>query len=603
MLEINQNSEKSFCLGLKNRVLPTLYNDDFKKNGNTPLTFPVSIEPGMAIVLDWGRKRTGWIELTGRGRASYDLAGDRRVFDLYDSPIGRSDDFRGDIWPSFCANKSRGEAELRHPARQLHPISSAQRYLRLTNTSRGSVTLDSAALIPSEFPARPVGSFECSDPAITKAWQMGIDTVHLCTQPADQSLSPVFAPFGNGYVQWDGCRRDREIWGGDLRPGALAWYYNFEDQTPIANSLYIIMSAQHVGCDEHGLFPGSGSSHQIIYEWAFWEVTCLWEYILHTGDEKMLRFAQGVVPSFLDWCEKQFGQTDDGWIHSGNSWMYTIKFQAQVLPGLQASAAIALRNMEKLFKRLQMPDHAARAFVLRQHIHKRFHDCFWAPSLKLYKFLTSPENGQGIRSDLCTNCWAILADIVRPNDRAALLEQIKKYHWTKAGSINIAPALNEDSLHNNCIWPYANSYEVAARFYAGDVAAALELLKRYTQLIAGIGHDTLFEMIHIDGSLPIDPQDGNTLSFCHAWAAQASWALQRYLLGAAPTQLGWKEFTFSPLASPLQWLNGKVATAHGTIEIEIDSSRPTPKGKVIYPSAIHCANQAEMGKHFEFIKK
>ncbi|NQT52822.1 alpha-L-rhamnosidase, partial [bacterium] len=47
-----------------------------------------------------------------------------------------------------------------------------------------------------------LGSFECSDPLLNRIWQVGATTVHLCMQD---------------HV-WDGIKRDRLVWIGDLHP-------------------------------------------------------------------------------------------------------------------------------------------------------------------------------------------------------------------------------------------------------------------------------------------------------------------------------------------------------------------------------------------------
>lgn len=587
-------------LGTTADIVPDIREENSTQVRRFAINKPYRLDEGKTIVFDWHRKRTGWIKIAGKGKIDYALASDLKFFDLFDSNSSKEDYSQTHCRPSFCAGNGIGTFELSSGQELLQPQSNAFRFLRITNNSNSTVTLDSIVLQASEFPAKPVGNFKCSDHVINTGWQMGIESVHLCTQPGDQSNVPVFAPFGEGYVQWDGCRRDREIWGGDLRPGALAWYYNFEDQTPIANSLYIIMNAQHCGCSEHGIFPGSGSTHQIVYEWAFWEVVCLWEYILHTGDEKLVRFAKNVMPLFLDWCEKKFSENPDGWIRSNMSWMYTIKLKNEVLPGLQAVAAIGFKAMENLFNLFDQPEQLKRVKILQDKITSAFHESFWNEDLKAYTF--TADNGGSVRSDLATNCWAILADIVSPKDRKKVLNSIKKLHWTSAGSINISPVLDEPSAHNNNIWPYANAYEVSARFYSGDVDGALEVFKRYIKRIKSIGHNTLFEMINIDGNLPI-LEKGNTLSFCHAWAAQASWALQKYLLGVAPVKIGWKEFSFNPLPCKLEWIEGSIVTPYGTIDVEIDNSNGTQRGKVVHPEQTKCVERQEDFGEMEFISK
>jgi hypothetical protein len=559
--------------------------------------FPYKLEKGQELVLDWERKRTGWISITGSGTLEFTCAGDIKILEILDSDFKTHSYYQGDKFPNNVMINAQGMVDLTSEPKLIRPRMMALRYLRLRNLSDSTATISFLSLKPSEFPEKPVGSFECSDEAINVGWQMGIDTVHLCTQPGEESQSPVFGPFGNGYVQWDGCRRDREIWGGDLRPASLAWYYNWQDQTPVANSLYLIMSAQHNGCSEHGLFPGSGSSHQIFYEWAFWESVCLWEYILHTGDQSLMRFARQVMPTFLDWCERKFSEHPDGWIHASASWMYTIPIKDEPLPALQAAAAIGLEAMEKLFLALDNPGCANRSRALRENIASRFHKSFWDESLQAYLFV-QPKEGDAPHSDLTANAWAIIGDLAPEDKRQTVLDSMKRLHWRDAGSINISPILGITCSHDNNIWPYANAYEVTARFEAGDVDGALEVFKRYINTIRGTGHHTVFEMINLDGSLPIQHHIGDVLSFSHAWASQASWALQRYILGVYPVKPGWSEFACDPIPSPLEWAKGSIVTPHGVIDVELENKNGALKGKVTHPESIKPSEKKPEGIEF-----
>ncbi|MEN6371744.1 MAG: alpha-L-rhamnosidase C-terminal domain-containing protein [Armatimonadota bacterium] len=577
------------ALGTTDNITPYRYIPE--QETSIECAFPCKVEPGQSIILDWGRKRTGWITVSGRGYFEITCASDLRIFDVFAQPYSYFD-------PGVCPANPHEAVELSREPGLIHPGMMALRFLSLKNTGNIPAIITFVSMKPSEFPAQPSGSFECSDEGINTGWQMGIDTVHLCTQPGEESQTPVFGPFGNGYVQWDGCRRDREIWGGDLRPASLAWYYNWEDQTPIANSLYLIMSAQHCGCSEHGLFPGSASSHQIFYEWAFWETVCLWEYILHTGDQTLMRFAAKVMPIFLDWCERKFRESPNGWILASSSWMYTVPLKDEPLPALQAAAAIGLGAMEKLFTVLNDPDCAGRSRTLHDDIVSRFHGSFWSDELKSYLFV-QPKKGDIPRSDLATNAWAILGGLTPASNVMTVLDSMNRLHRTDAGSINISPILDGIFSHNGSIWPYANAYEVAARFHAGDVNGALDLFKRYTGTITEMGHNTLFEMFYKDGSLPIQKHMGDILSLCHAWAAQGSWALQRYLLGAAPIKPGWTEFSFDPRPSYLDWVRGSIVTPQGPIDIEIENGR----GKVAYPGSLSIVGAGIYGSRMEFIRK
>lgn len=574
-----------------------------------PKKLPFQLGPGQSVIIDWEKKRTGWVSLTGQGHLRFAYAGDKRILDLIISEKDRDSKFSQSAAPNYIGAKAEGHLVLSKTETFLHEEIAAFRFFGLCNDSETTAVIENITMEASEFPEKPVGHFECSDPLINKAWQMGIDSVHLCTQPGDHSLNPVFGPFGQNYVQWDGCRRDREIWGGDLRTASLAWYYNFADNSPVANSLYLILSAQHDGCSEHGLFPASASTHQTFYEWALWAVVGLWEYYLHTGDQKLLFVSSLVLPKFLTWCEKKFAEHEDGWMHGNMSWMYTLPFEKQAMPGLQAVAVLALDAMVELFSAISksknnrqvmiqnengIMEESSNPFIifqqqclkLRKNIMDRFDNAFFDKRLKAYRFINNDPWGKP-RSDLCTNCWAILADIVPVNKRIQLLENLNHLHGKEWGRMNLAPVIEEiDSSHNEMIWPYSIAFEISARFYTGDADGALKLLRDQTALLDEQGYSTLPEAVYPDGSPPIKGAPHGTLSLCHAWASQSSWALQRYLLGVFPLTPGWETFSCKPLPSRIEWTRGKISTPHGIIEVELESRNGKTQGILRHPLAI-----------------
>ncbi|MCA9438275.1 MAG: hypothetical protein KC978_20995, partial [Candidatus Omnitrophica bacterium] len=214
------------------------------------------------------------------------------------------------------------------------------------------------------------GSFHCSDSELETIWHMGIYTTLVCTQKNTDSQVPVPAP-GRGYVIWDGPRRDREVWAGDLRLASLIWLSAYDDPEPVANSLYILWHARHVGCDCEGLIPGSASSQQIFYEWTFWFLVNAWEYYEWTKDEN---FLQGLMlandllfPSgpdqTLEWVKKNLNA--DGFVEATNSWMWSIKVQGE-MAALAMVQVAGLEALAKLYRADNRLEKAAEAQALAE---------------------------------------------------------------------------------------------------------------------------------------------------------------------------------------------------------------------------------------------
>ena len=67
-----------------------------------------------------------------------------------------------------------------------------------------------------------IGAFECDDPLLNGIWNTAAYTLRLCIQ--------------NGFL-WDGIKRDRLVWVGDLYPMIRAAYCLYGDLPEIRNSL------------------------------------------------------------------------------------------------------------------------------------------------------------------------------------------------------------------------------------------------------------------------------------------------------------------------------------------------------------------------------
>jgi hypothetical protein len=56
-------------------------------------------------------------------------------------------------------------------------------------------------------------------------------------------------------------------------------------------------------------------------------------------------------------------------------------------------------------------------------------------------------------------------------------------------------------------------------------------------------------------------------SLCHAWGASPIYLLGKYYLGVSPTAAGYETYTVQPQLGGLQWMQGKVPTPNGDIEL------------------------------------
>lgn len=97
------------------------------------------------------------------------------------------------------------------------------RFLRIDTLHRNTELKLKTIVAAVDTHTRPEdGSFECDDPLVNEIWSTAAYTLRLCMQ--------------NGYL-WDGVKRDRLVWIGDLYPEMRAAFCLYKDVPEVLNSL------------------------------------------------------------------------------------------------------------------------------------------------------------------------------------------------------------------------------------------------------------------------------------------------------------------------------------------------------------------------------
>jgi hypothetical protein len=544
------------------------------------------------LLLDFGRKLTGrvWIEIDGP--VDYVYASDpeqmERIIAHADKP-----GFCYDSPPSYIRARPRGRVTSSggKPV-MIEDTLSALRLLRLR--AAGPVTLRRCwvQFSPPHLPL--AGSFACNDAELERFWHMDVYTTLLCTQNNLDAMVPVPAP-GGGFVSWDGCRRDREVWGGDLRLASLTWLGAYDNAEPIRNSLFMLWQGRHVECSEFGMVPGSGSTHQTFFEWTFWFLVNAWEYYLRTGDRDLLTSFMGPLglDKTLEWVKRKGNAR--GFVEATNSWMYVYKVSGEMtaLAIVQVAGLEAMANFFDVGGRPELAREArAMAAKARSLIPERFFDKQMGGMRML-----SLDNPARAHYSIDANAWAVIYGLGDANMRQSCLRFLTRPELqSPVGLRCLFPVFDEKDgdwarwpnwqwVHNTTVWPYPNCYAALARIVSGDMAGGLDTLKAFHRPIDQRGHATIWEAMTPEGGLPFGP-DGNTLSFCHGWGGAGAHILQQYLLGISPEAPGFAKIGVNPDLGPLDRASGTIPTPKGPIRIELEKTATGLKGKLVLPAGI-----------------
>lgn len=571
----------------------------------------VVLQPGQSITLDFGLKRAGLLymklpdmtEIQARG-IRYLYASDERMFPLLEAcfsnetiSTGRFPTIVGATPFGFASSFLSVQTSAGEEAWLLEEGLSPLRYFRLVNGSDESLRLEELWLDYTAAPFQYVGGFACDDHLVNESWAMGAYTVELCSQPSRFTQRPLQGRYSE-YVIWDGVRRDKDIWGGDLRPASLTALYAFDKPEVVKNTLDILLQLQHEEGEERGIIPGSGSYGQLFYEWTMWSIVNLWEYVWLTNDRAYATENKERLQAVMAWMEGKMG--DDGLIAGLNSWMYSIDAKGKI-SGLALAQKAAWDAMAELFRYLNSPL-AECCRARSEQTMKGIWEAFGSSGSPLLTMVPAGSKPR-VHYALDGNLWAILHGVADRERALLILDEIERKFGTDKGSLNVVPLFDEaldgawwwDVLdkeaavgrHNGNVWPYMGGYEVMARLHAGQIDKGLDVLKRMSRSHLEQGHKTYWEMMYSDGSLPLI-NNGDLLSLSHAWGGTGSYALQSYVGGIRPAEAGFMKTIVQPQLGSLKWIKTKVPTPQGIITLEAERTALGIRGVVEAPRGMKC---------------
>lgn len=171
-------------------------------------------------------------------------------------------------------DSSRKDALLELPNYgQLEYGNTVFRFVRISNESEQNVEIQSLIGVALERDIEVTGSFESSDERLNRIWQASVRTVHLCMQD---------------YL-YDGAKRDRIVWMGDMHPEIKTILCAFSDTSIIRDSLsFLIRQAP------------ADQPMNMIYTYSCWFIISLWDYLCVTEDASFIRENAAYIRKMLE---------------------------------------------------------------------------------------------------------------------------------------------------------------------------------------------------------------------------------------------------------------------------------------------------------------
>ncbi|MBR1434631.1 MAG: alpha-L-rhamnosidase [Bacteroidales bacterium] len=381
----------------------------------------------------------------------------------------------------------------------------------------------------SEYRDLPyLGTFNCSDDRLNQIWKTGAYTVQLNMQE---------------YV-WDGIKRDRLVWIGDMHPEVTTITTVFGEQPVVKKSLDFIRD----------ITPADQWMNGYI-TYSMWWLLIQRDHYRYTGNLEYLKEQHDYISKLLDHIMENIDGNKEAfkggvrfvdWPTADKRDVIHAGMQCVALMSMEAGAEIA-----RLLGDKQMGSKCAET----------------ASRLKTY----TPDS--------------------KGNKQAASLLSLSGLMDPQA----CADIIMKDGP--NGFSTFFGYYMLEALAKAGKYEEAMDIMSKYWGAMLDLGATTFWEDLEysqvakasrIDELVPEGAYDmhgdggaycyvGYRHSYCHGWASGPTSWLSHHVLGVYPVEPGYKTVCIEPHLGNLSWAEGTVATPYGQIKV---SHKKGADGKV-----------------------
>ncbi|MDR1093199.1 MAG: alpha-L-rhamnosidase [Clostridiales bacterium] len=408
------------------------------------------------------------------------------------------------------------------------------RFIRVDNADSVPISFLQIKAVWNKRIIDRAGRFSCGDGTVDKIYETGAHTVYLNMQ---------------NYI-YDGVKRDRLVWMGDLHPeiSAIAMLYGYDG---------IVEKTLDFMRDGYG--PDTWMNG--IPSYSMWWLITHRTWYGHFGNagylarqkgymkKLALNLAAAVRPDgsyalderFFDWPSRGFADAENCGVH--------------------ALLVIALRAAAEMLRLLG--EEAAAGACL-------------SSALRLEK--NAPDFRKGNKGSAALLVLAGLAD-AETADRELF----------RGGADGVSP--------------FMAYYIFSAMAKAGNTGGALRVLKEYYGAMLSLGATSFWEAFDIDwlkGAKPVDAlleageydvhgdngkhcYTGYRNSLCHGWACGFVAFLYERVLGIRILEPGCKKLRISPDLGDLKWAEGTMPTPYGTIRVRAEKKKNGQTETEVYP--------------------
>jgi hypothetical protein len=364
-----------------------------------------------------------------------------------------------------------------------------------------------------------LGSFKCSDTVLNKVWMTGAYTVHLNMQD---------------YL-WDGIKRDRLVWVGDMHPetSTIAAVFGYNDVVP--KSLDLARDITPLPQYMNGMVS-----------YSMWWVIIQHDWYMHNGNLNYLKQQKSYLIRLLNQYIANIDDNNSEMLKGGRflDWPSSKNVEG-IHAGLQAMLVMTLNAGSELCKALNDPVTAKKCEAAVARLKKNVPDA----------------NGAKQASALLG-----LSGLISPE---------------KANE-----ALSVGGVHN--FSTFFGYYMLQAKAKAGDYQGGIDAIRNYWGPMLDLGATTFWEDFNIDWIpnasridelVPPGKKDihGDFGGYCykgfrhslsHGWSSGPTPWLTEHVLGVTVVAPGCKVIKIEPHLGDLKFAEGTFPTPYGIVKIK-----------------------------------
>lgn len=397
------------------------------------------------------------------------------------------------------------------------------RFVRIDNVGKTNLNIKTIVAVSCMRNLKPTGTFTCDDELVNDIFNTSAYTLMLNMQD---------------YI-WDGVKRDRLVWVGDLHPETKGIACLF-GKAPVVNKSLDFAKQQYPLPNYMNTMPG----------YSLWYITILCDYCFETDDNQLLE-------SNLDYI---FGLTQlfDGLIEENGKLNFNLfcdwpTYETEEAEGgVDSICYLAMKNAKKALEKYNYSTVHCDNIIAK--IEKKPHNVKWAKQVAaLYVY-------------------------------SGLVKAEKMHDFLVDGG---AKGLST----------FMSYYIFSAIAESGDYLSALNIMKEYYGGMLSMGATTFwedFDMEWMKNATPINmpvPEGKSDIhgengrycyvgfrhSLCHGWACGPIQYLMHYVAGFNALQAGGKQLLINPHLDGLNYVDATFPTCNGVVKMHAEK-----RGEKVY---------------------